>query len=310
MTASVPGPVQVERVPVRHVAISGELGSGKSAVAASLAGVLDARVVSTGAIHRRIAEERGQSALETNLAAEEDAAIDQQIDAELQRRGRDPEVTVFDSRMAWHFVPDALKVHLVVDDRVGAERMAGRSATAVETYGSVEEAVALAEERHASEQRRFLSTYDVDIDRLRNYDVVVDTSRAAVDEITAHLLEALHDPPDATEAPVLALDPRRLMPTRAEGAAGSAAVPVVGYSRPYFFVLEGHDAVGEALRTDRHLLRATLRAEGDEHVAGGVPARTWLREQVDQGLLDHWRATFGVAVDAPPPGSGPVEGRS
>lgn len=296
---------------MRHVAISGELGSGKSAVAASLAQALDARVVSTGAIHRRIAAERGQSALETNLAAEEDAAIDQQIDSELQRQGRADTPTIFDSRMAWHFVPGALKVHLVVETRIGAERMAGRSATAVETYGSVAEAVALADERHASEQRRFLATYDVDIDRLRNYDLVVDTSRATVDEITAHVLRTREAPPGPTDRPALALCPRRLLPTRAPDADDAAGAPVeVAYSRPFFLLVAGHDAVATALRAGDHLLPATLRAEGDEVVADGVPAHRWVRSTSDRALLDEWEARFGFAFDARPPGSGTAGPRS
>lgn len=290
---------------MRHVAISGELGSGKSAVAASLAGALGASVVSTGAIHRRIAAERGQSALETNLAAEEDAAIDQQIDAELQRRGRMAEQTVFDSRMAWHFVPEALKVHLVVETRVGAERMAGRLATAVETYGSVEEAVALADERHASEQRRFLATYDVDIDRLRNYDLVVDTSRATVDEIAQHVLRALQDPPGPDDRPALVLCPQRLLPTRDLDPAGSAAgTAEVGYSRPFFALVDGHEAVAAALEDGAALVSARLRAEGREPVTDDVPADTWVRGACDADLLARWQQRFGFTFDAIP-GSGP-----
>ena len=290
---------------MRHVAISGELGSGKSAVAASLAGALGAPVVSTGAIHRRIAAQRGQSALETNLAAEEDAAIDQQIDAELQRRGRASEQTVFDSRMAWHFVPEALKVHLVVETRVGAERMAGRLATAVETYGSVEEAVALADERHASEQRRFLTTYEVDIDRLRNYDLVVDTTRATVDEIAEHVLRALHDPPRPDERPALRLCPQRLLPTRELGPADSSAGTVeVGYSRPFFAIVDGHDAVAAALRDGAALLPARLRAEGREVVTDDVAADAWVRDAPDDELVARWQQRFGFTFDATP-GSGP-----
>lgn len=295
---------------MRHVAISGELGSGKSAVAAALAGVRGAPVVSTGAIHRRIAAERGQSALETNLAAEEDAAIDQQIDAELQRRGESSEPTVFDSRMAWYFVPGALKVHLVVETRIGAERMAGRSATAVETYGSVAEAVALADERHASEQRRFLATYDVDIDRLRNYDLVVDTSRASIDEITDHVLRTLHEPPAAT--PALALCPRRLLPTRAPQFAKAGGAPVeVGYSRPFFLLLDGHGTVAAALRGGEHLLPAALRAEAEEPVVDGVSAHAFAREAMDEAVLGDWQERFGFRFEATPaPGSGPAGGPS
>lgn len=292
---------------MRHVAISGELGSGKSAVADALARVLGAEVVSTGAIHRQIAASRGQSALQTNLAAEEDAAIDRAIDGELQRRAGLAEVTVFDSRLAWHFVPDAFKVHLVVDPSVGAARMASRVATAVETYADVDEAVAQAEERHASEQRRFLAKYDVDIDRLRNYDVVIDTTQATVEGVAGRLRELMAQVPEAAQRPVLALSPRRLFPTDypdgvlVEELPAADAVPVVGYRRPHFFVIDGHEAVAAALRADAALLTARLGAEGRDDVAGGVSAHADVAVAVDHHRLRAWEDAFGFRFPTSPP---------
>ncbi len=293
---------------MRHVAISGELGSGKSAVAGALARVLDAQVVSTGAIHRQIAASRGQSALQTNLAAEEDEAIDRAIDGELQRRAGLPEVTVFDSRMAWHFVPDAFNVHLVVDPSVGATRMTSRVATAVETYTSVDEAVALAEERHASEQRRFLAKYDVDIDRLRNYDVVIDTTHATVDGVAGRLRELMELVPDALPSPALALSPRRLFPTEDPGQVRTDdpppdghPAPVVGYSRPHFFVMRGHEAVAAALRDDAGLLTAQLGAEGPDDVVAGISADAYLAREVDRDRLREWEDAFDFRFRTYPP---------
>lgn len=302
---------------MRHIAISGELGSGKSVVAAALAAGLGAEVVSTGAIHRAIAASRGESALETNLAAERDEEIDRRIDGELVRRAQQDDTVVFDSRMAWHFVPRALKVHLVVDPAVGAGRMLGRSPTDVERYGSVEEATARAEERHASEQRRFLGKYDVDIDRLRNYDVVVDTSAATVDEIAAWV-RGFFDAPDrlADARPVLCVSPRRLLPTAGVPALDDAALadlqrrlavaphgegvppPVLAYDRPWFWVVDGHDVVSAAVRAGRPLLLARLRAEGDEPVDGGAAA-TVLRD-LDARPVHAWEDAHGFRFAATP----------
>lgn len=292
---------------MRHVAISGELGSGKSAVAGALARAIGAEVVSTGAIHRQIAASRGQSALQTNLAAEEDEAIDRAIDGELQRRAELPDPTVFDSRMAWHFVPDAFKVHLVVDPGVGAARMASRVATAVETYADVDEAIAQAEERHASEQRRFLAKYDVDIDRLRNYDAVIDTTEADVEQVAARVEAELRSAQDGAQDHVLALSPRRLFPTefpadllqRADLPTDGPA-PVVGYSRPHFFVLSGHEAVAAALVSGSHLLAARLGAEGTEAVDGGLTADAYLADRVERQRLRDWEDAFGFRFASHP----------
>lgn len=300
---------------MRHIAISGELGSGKSVVAAALSESLDAEVVSTGAIHRQIAASRGESALETNLAAERDEEIDRRIDGELVRRAAQDTTIVFDSRMAWHFVPRALTVHLVVDPVVGAGRLLGRSPTAVERYGSVDEAVALAEDRHGSEQRRFLAKYDVDIDRLRNYDVVVDTSEAPVDEVAAWIRAFFDDPAALAPGPAVCLSPRRLLPTAATGLddrrvaalqerlaadpRGEALLPDVAYARPWFWVLDGHDVVSAAVRAGRRLLRVALRAERDEPVGGGRPASAVLRS-LDPGAVRAWEDAHGFRFATTP----------
>ena len=280
---------------MRHIAISGELGSGKSAVAGALSEALGAEVVSTGAIHRQIAASRGESALETNLAAESDEEIDRRIDGELVRRGEQDDRIVFDSRMAWHFVPGALKVHLVVDPAVGAARMLGRSPTDVERYTSVEEATARAEERHASEHRRFLAKYDVDIDRLRNYDVVVDTSVATIAEVTEHLRRVVDAPP--TQPPVLCLNPRRLLPTSVSPADDHLLA--VAYHRPWFWVVRGHTVVSAALEAGVPLLDAALVAERDEPVDGGVPAADALRS-LDAGTVRAWEDAHDFRFVATP----------
>ncbi len=286
---------------MRHIAISGELGSGKSAVAGALSAVLGADVLSTGAIHRQIAASRGESALETNLAAEDDDEIDRRIDGELVRRAAAADQLVLDSRMAWHFVPEALKVHLVVDPAVGAARMLGRSPTDVERYASVEEATAQAEDRHASEQRRFHDKYGVDIDRLRNYDLVVDTSEATVDEIASRVRGVLTAPP--SDPPRLCLSPRRLLPTAPapdEVATPPAGVlPVVAYHRPWFVVVDGHDRVSAAIRAGEHLLDAVLAGEGDDAVDGRGTAAD-LVAGVAAPTLQAWESAHGFRFAAVP----------
>lgn len=271
---------------MQHVAVSGELGSGKSAVANALSARLGADVVSTGAIHRRIAAQRGESALETNLVAEEDASIDQLIDGELVRLGAGGDRVIFDSRMAWHFVPGALKVHLVVDPAIAARRMVGRGATSVEGYDDVAEAQVHADRRHASEQRRFLATYDVDIDRLRNYDVVIDTSVTGIEELADLVAAFVASPDDIPASPHLVCSAARLAGLASDEFAPQGRVLVaphelvtgvaphlrVAYDRPDMAVVAGRDALDEACDRGRDLLPAILVAEGDEEVTPGTTA--------------------------------------
>ena len=51
------------------------------------------------------------------------------------------EPLVVDSRLAWHFLPAAVKVHLVIDPEVAAGRVLDREGARAEQYGSVAEAL-------------------------------------------------------------------------------------------------------------------------------------------------------------------------
>ena len=83
-----------------------------------------------------------------------------------------------DSRLAWHFFTDALKVHMITEPAEAARRVLARPSGPAESYTSLEEAKAKLRERSESERSRFIIRYGVDKARLRNYDLVCDTTRA------------------------------------------------------------------------------------------------------------------------------------
>jgi predicted cytidylate kinase len=267
----------VQRALHRHLCISGELGSGKSSVAARVAGIAGCAVVSTGTIQREMAQQRSLSTLETNRLAESDASIDAAIDGRLIELAGGPP-TVFDSRMAWHFVAGALKVHLIIDPRIAADRIFADRRSAVETHESAEAAWASTEQRFTSERTRFQGTYGVDIARLRNYDLVVDSSAADLDRVVALVarwagLAPDPDPDtdaDAVPPPALYLSPARLLPPGPGGAAEGALT--VAYARPTFRTVAGHDRAEAATAAGRPLVRAALAGEEAEPLGAGGPS--------------------------------------
>ncbi len=257
------------------LAVSGELGSGKSSVSALVAEELGARRVSTGEAQRQIAAARRITTLELNRLSETDPSIDDEIDSVFRSLARTPGALVVDSRLAWHFLPNAFKVHLVVDPEVGAGRALQRTDSSAERYGTLDQALADVAERAASERRRFQRVYGVDIWDLRNYDLVVDTTTAAPAEVAAAVLRTVAGRTAGAGRPVLLLAPGRLAGLdagRDEGpshdvvleaelrAKGYAAMdPVaVAYDRPRFAVVEGHRRVAAALAAGLPLLAAEL----------------------------------------------------
>jgi predicted cytidylate kinase len=290
-----------------HIAISGELGTGKTSVARHVAEKKGFEVLSSGDVHRMIAEGRGISTVELNHRAEVEPEIDAQIDGELVRLGETDSPTVFDSRLAWHFVPGALKIHLVADAGVTAQRLFGARANAVESYSEVEAAAEGARARQASERGRFLEKYGVDIWRLGNYDLVIDTTEAGIEEVVEVVCDVLESGQIGQR---LRVSPRRVIPTgRAlaevaqDGEHGSPGAESVclGYSRPFFFVVTGHSGLSRAIRRQERLLPAELKGEGDGDLIGGVSAADYLRGEAKQAWVYDWEDAHDFRFAEYPP---------
>ena len=186
-----------------HITITGRLGSGKSTVAKKLTELYGFEIFSTGAILRAAAAERGMDLLdlnkELNSKLDSDRSMDDLIDNTTIRVAseRKDDKLIFDSRLAWHFVPDAFKVFVTVDPCVAAERVM-KDPRPGEPAEDVDELCAELVERSRVEQERFRYLYGVDYYDYQNFDLVVDSSRRTPDEVTAivweHFLAFMKDP--------------------------------------------------------------------------------------------------------------------
>jgi CMP/dCMP kinase len=173
---------------MNKITLTGDLGSGKSAVSAILCEKTGFQYLATGQIQRRLAAEMGMTTLEMNHRADTDPTIDQRIDSVFVDLNNDPQGYVVDSRMAWHFIPTSLKVYMKVDLRTAATRILNDPKRNSEQYSSVEEAMEKIQARKASENARFLAKYDADCANMDNFDLVVDTTDRTPDEVASIIL--------------------------------------------------------------------------------------------------------------------------
>ncbi len=155
------------------ITVSGPPGSGKSTNAAGLATALGIDHVSGGDIFREMAAERDMTPVEFNEHAESDDGIDRALDERLHEIATTRDDLVLESRLAGWLAGDHADLRLWFDAPVGvrAKRIAEREGKAVAR--AREET----ERREASERKRYLEYYDIDIDDRSIYDATYNTAR-------------------------------------------------------------------------------------------------------------------------------------
>ncbi|RAW46885.1 cytidylate kinase [Halorubrum sp. 48-1-W] len=155
------------------ITVSGPPGSGKSTNAAGLAEALGLDHVSGGDIFREMAADRGMTPVEFNEHAEDDGDIDRDLDRRLREIATTSEAVVLESRLAGWLAGEHADLRFWFDAPVDvrAERIADREDKPVSQ--AREETL----RREASERKRYLEYYDIDIDDLSIYDAAYNTAR-------------------------------------------------------------------------------------------------------------------------------------
>ncbi len=285
----------------RSIVINGDLGSGKSTVSKLLAERLSIKRISVGDLYREMAAQRGMTALQLNLHAELDDKIDTYVDELQSGIAASGEQLIVDSRLAWFFFKDALKVHLITEPTVAARRVLSRPGDEVESYASVDEAIERLASRSESERARFVSRYGADKTRLRNYDLICDTTGATPEQVVDCIIEIFGVPADSV--PALYLDPTRVYPTEnmtdlADGEASDDPI-TVGYAHPNFFVIDGHRRLSAAIHDGQRLIPASLFAEAGEEVTAGQSAMRYLEAEVTGDRIAEWAQAHRLSLPAP-----------
>lgn len=259
--------------------------------------------------------------LQLNRQAEDDREIDEAVDQILKDMATSTEQVVFDSRLAWFFIPQAFKVHLIADASVAARRVLSRSSNGVEGYSSLAEAKEQLAARAESERVRFEAIYGADKHLLRNYDLVCDTTRATVDEVVDRIVGAFEGSIGKRvldqAPPLVLLDPTRLYPSQGiqslrglqqsdffveAGRTGPEALePIaVGYTGSHFYVVNGHRRLSTALHTGFGFVPAELVAERDERFVGNMTAAQYFESEVRRSMIYDWEDANQVELSLPP----------
>ena len=238
-----------------NITIAGDLGSGKSTVANHLISNINFRIESAGLIFRRLAEQHGMTAKEFNQFIESNPKYDNMVDDTIKEMGAKEENIIFDSRLAWYFVPKSFKIYMYVDVDTATERIFNDTGRVSESYSDMATAKKEIIERRQSEVLRYKTFYNIDINNFKNYDFIIDTSHATKDEVNEAVLSNFRAFEKGEAYDRILLSPKNLDITENDTENNVKASDIEVVKRDgKFYVLKGHDAVKAAVEQGKNLV--------------------------------------------------------
>jgi len=171
-----------------RISLAGDLGSGKSTVAATLSEKYGAKIVSGGFIQRSLAKKMGITIEQFNVFMESDRSYDKKLDDLLASYDSVEGNFIFDSRMSWYFIPSAVSFYLKTEATVAAKRVFDAARTD-EIFATVEDACKSLACRRESEAKRYREYYGQDICDMKNYDHVIDTTYLSPEQVVQKIEE-------------------------------------------------------------------------------------------------------------------------
>ncbi len=161
------------------ITIFGLAGTGTSTVGKILAEHIGYKSLSTGDIFfRKKAKELGVTLSELHERAKIDPSIDRECDKEMERLGKVENDFVVESRLAWFFIPDSIKIKLDCDFEIRTKRLAERDGL------SFDDAKKHIIEREKVDGDRYKKYYNIsDTNADGHFNLTIDTTNIPADMV-------------------------------------------------------------------------------------------------------------------------------
>lgn len=151
---------------------------------------LGCEAVVFGKIFREMAAERNLTLGEFGSLAEQDPKIDEIIDSKILEIARAKDDVILESRLSAYMLTrnniPAFKIYLTAGPEIRVARVGLREG---ESY---EDALKKTDERQASEAKRYKMYYDIDVDDLSVYNLVIATDKLTPEQVLDKILKGLN----------------------------------------------------------------------------------------------------------------------
>lgn len=170
------------------VTVSGLHGTGKSTYAKTLAKAFKMRHISAGELFRNLMKEKGIGIHEFSVLASRDRRIDHAIDDRIMDEARNGNVIIDGQLAAWMAREFAqVKFYLLALDQTRFERIAKRDKI------SLTEARRVTLDREQIEKDRYKKYYNINIDDLSIYDLVLNTELLSLNSNIELFIKVIED---------------------------------------------------------------------------------------------------------------------
>jgi predicted cytidylate kinase len=175
------------------VSFNGDHGSGKSTIAEKISDALGYSRFYMGQIFRDMAKEKGMTLAEFQKLCENNPSADKEVDDCVIKLAKENDNFVIESRTAWYFIPNSIKIYLKVSDQEAAQRVLKEAHSEnrkneLVNVVSEEEAIKNLQDRKKRDDDRYRRYYGINIREEKNYDFVLDTTNLSIDEVYKKVL--------------------------------------------------------------------------------------------------------------------------
>lgn len=163
-----------------RITVSGPPGSGTTSLAKYLVKNHQYSLISAGEVFRGLAAERNMELAEFGRLAEEDESVDRMIDARQKEIGEARDDIIIEGRLAGHMIDTAdIRIWVAASVECRSVRISDREEIDPQT------AVELTIEREDCEAGRYRKYYNIDINDLTVYDLVINSEVWGIEELGA-----------------------------------------------------------------------------------------------------------------------------